>query len=316
MPNKPAKTSAIAVGDERQTCLVIGGGLAGLAAALRAKGKRWQVHVFEAQAELGGRVKSHYFHDPRGYCHLVCELGGEWIGNDHKRMWKLVDEFKLDTINHQYSLSFWDVNRQVQVVYRPNESPFSAELQQAFKDFGDEFRAMSKSPAKLKKLDKLDWWTKLKQMGYREEDLARRDLMDGTDFGESIRHTSAYAGATEYVSTRSSKADDTDEMDFKIVGGNSLLVQAMEKKIGAYSIHKGSAVEIVVQRRNSGKVEVRLAKRRGLRGRRMYLRRSGAVLEQDHLEAPEAGGSIGSGRATSICANHQDCGAIPKAVLG
>jgi monoamine oxidase len=53
--------------------------------------------------------------------------------------------------------------------------------------------------------------------------------MDSTDFGESIRMTSGYAGATEYLGE---DVNDTDEMDFKIRGGNSSLIDALVDFLG------------------------------------------------------------------------------------
>ena len=45
-------------------------------------------------------------------------------------------------------------------------------------------------------------------------------------------------------------------MDFKIQGGNSLLIDRLETHIGAKSIHKGDPVEAVIQR--EGKIELHL----------------------------------------------------------
>jgi hypothetical protein len=45
--------------------------------------------------------------------------------------------------------------------------------------------------------------------------------MDSTDFGETIRMNSAYTAATEYLSSKSEKVDTSDEMDFKVIGGNT-----------------------------------------------------------------------------------------------
>ncbi len=42
-------------------------------------------------------------------------------------------------------------------------------------------------------LDRYDWWTYLEKIGFTADDLRLRDLMDSTDFGESIRHVSAFA---------------------------------------------------------------------------------------------------------------------------
>ena len=75
-------------------------------------------------------------------------------------------------------------------------------------------------------LDLKDWWTVLRDIGFAENDLLHRDLMDSTDFGESIRQTGGYSAAAEYFSS-----DRYDEMDSKIVGGNIQLVRALEQAI-------------------------------------------------------------------------------------
>jgi monoamine oxidase len=46
-------------------------------------------------------------------------------------------------------------------------------------------------------------------VGLSTKSLLRRDLMDSTDFGESIRHTSGFVGATEY--TVWNRFDEMDE---------------------------------------------------------------------------------------------------------
>src|ERR1700750_3388901 len=60
----------------RHTCIVVGAGLSGLAAAFTLKKAGWNVTVLEARDRLGGRVVSHTFKENPN---LVCELGGEWI---------------------------------------------------------------------------------------------------------------------------------------------------------------------------------------------------------------------------------------------
>jgi monoamine oxidase len=68
--------------------------------------------------------------------------------------------------------------------------------------------------------------TKLRKLDFSELELVHRELMDSTDFGESIRHSSAYAGAAEYVFS-----NPFDEMDKKIYGGNYLLPGAFADAI-------------------------------------------------------------------------------------
>jgi monoamine oxidase len=67
-------------------------------------------------------------------------------------------------------------------------------------------------------------------------------MMDSTDFGETIRMNSAYTAATEYLSTKNEKVDDSDEMDFKVRGGNSRLINALARKIGLDNIRNEQVV--------------------------------------------------------------------------
>ena len=90
------------------------------------------------------------------------------------------------------------------------------------------------------RLDKTDWWRHLMNAGIAERDLDLRELADSTDFGESIRHVSAYSAITEYA-----ESSEKNEMDMKIRGGNSRLPEALAQNIGADRIklqHKVTAV--------------------------------------------------------------------------
>jgi monoamine oxidase len=80
-------------------CVVIGAGLSGLAAAYHLTRNSWKVTVLEVTRRPGGRVMTHRFGAAPG---LVCELGGEWIGNDHHEMRRLCREFELHLQAHQF----------------------------------------------------------------------------------------------------------------------------------------------------------------------------------------------------------------------
>jgi monoamine oxidase len=99
------------------------------------------------------------------------------------------------------------------------------------------------------RLDQYDWWTWLKQIGFSEDDLLLRDLQDSTDFGETIRMVSAFAAASEYF-----ESSPANEMDFKMTGGNSRLVDALASQLGNASLLTGMVVEKIVQR--GGRVTV------------------------------------------------------------
>lgn len=229
-------------------CVVLGGGLAGLAAAYRLTQKGWKITLVEATGRLGGRVKSHSFDEAP--C-VVCELGGEWIGDDHSEMQRLCRIFALPLQEHRYSNSFWNQKKPGQLV-APGNWCLSPRAARIWKNFARRFKAFG--TAELRELDKLDWWTKLEELGFSRKDLLRRDLMDSTDFGETIRMNSAYTAAGEYLSSASQRVNSTDEMDFKIVGGNSRLVDALADAIGRKNIRLKWEVHRLEQK--GGRVKV------------------------------------------------------------
>ncbi|MGF1668794.1 MAG: flavin monoamine oxidase family protein [Acidimicrobiia bacterium] len=69
------------------TVAVVGAGLAGLTCAHRLSASGVSVIVFEARHRVGGRT-----HSPMLSNGAVCELGGEWIGNDQSAIRALADE--------------------------------------------------------------------------------------------------------------------------------------------------------------------------------------------------------------------------------
>jgi monoamine oxidase len=203
------------------SCIVIGAGLAGLAAAHALKD--WNVTVLEARQRVGGRVLSFNFKESPD---LVCELGGEWVGASHERMKALCHDFKIPLKDHRFEA--WLM--QDGAVKRPGQWDFSPQAKAAFAKFRKTYEGYSERDRM--RLDQYDWWTWLKEIGFSEEDLLLRDLQDSTDFGETIRMISAFAAAAEYF-----ESSPANEMDFKMEGGNSRLVNALVSQVGTGSIH-------------------------------------------------------------------------------
>jgi monoamine oxidase len=236
---------------KRKHCLVIGAGLAGLAAADRLVKNKWTVEVLEADIDrLGGRVFTRRVHR-NGRPDLVYELGGEWIGTSHKRLIQMCDHFGLARMPHRYSFAFVEANK-CSKFYAPGTLPFSPSENAAFLRFQRSARSMD--ACEQKTLDRIDWWTKVRELGFSRKSLLRRDLMDSTDFGESIRHTSGFVGATEYTA-----GNRYDEMDEKVVGGNDQLVRALANSITRRRgrIYKGSFVSEIYQKRGAVTVVTR-----------------------------------------------------------
>lgn len=218
----------------KKSCVVIGAGFSGLAAAYKLKNAGWNVTVLEARDRIGGRVFSHSLPQNKN---LVCELGAEWVGESHERLKALCADFKIPLQKHQFD----DYLLQNGKVSRPGAWGFSPQAKTAF----DKAKANYEKLTALQqnKLDKLDWWTYLEKIGFSEDDLRLRDLMDSTDFGESIRHVSAFGALAEYA-----ESSPENEMDYKMTGGNSRLSEEFAKRIGAENIKINTLVTEVNQR--------------------------------------------------------------------
>src|SRR5580692_1853962 len=72
--------------------VVIGAGLAGLAAARRLVARGHEVTVVEARERVGGRTEGLLLADG-----TPLELGGQWLGEGHTRMYELVGQLGLST---------------------------------------------------------------------------------------------------------------------------------------------------------------------------------------------------------------------------
>ena len=221
-------------------CVVIGAGFAGLAAAYKLKTAGWRVTVLEARDRIGGRVFSHKF----AGTDLICELGAEWVGESHERLKALCHDFKIPLQKHQFDDHLLRDGR----VSRPGQWGFSPKAKAAFEKLIAGYEKLT--PLAKTRIDRYDWWTYLEKIGFTNDDLLLRDLMDSTDFGESIRHVSAFAALAEYA-----ESSPKNEMDYKMTGGNSRLAEEFAKRIGMENIKLRTHVDLVEHTR--GRLSVR-----------------------------------------------------------
>ncbi len=221
--------------------IIIGAGFAGLSAAYYLHKKNIEFIILEARNRIGGRVFSHTI-DPQE--NLVIELGAEWVGNSHTRLQNLCNEFGLELQNNQFDSHLIYQGK----YYKNNEWSYSDEWKKKFKTIIDGYEKLTK--ADKIKLDKMDWWRFLVNNGCEGRDLELRELLDSTDFGETIRSVSAFAALAEYA-----ESSEKNEMDLKIKGGNSQLAKALAGKIGLDKIKLQHKVKEVKQDLKGG-VEV------------------------------------------------------------
>lgn len=198
--------------------MILGAGLAGLAAAYALRKKGHEVTILEARKRVGGRVCSHPIDEKEN---LVVELGAEWVGKSHERIIALCKEFGLEMQNNQFTSHLiykGEYFSKDKWSYSPEWKAKWGQLMIDYKQFTDKDK---------KKLDKTDWWRFLVKQGISERDLDLRELIDSTDFGETIRSVSGYAALAEYA-----ESSEHNEMDYKIKGGNSRLPEALADKVG------------------------------------------------------------------------------------
>jgi monoamine oxidase len=227
----------------QHSCVIVGAGLAGLTAAYRLSTAGWKVTVLEARERAGGRAWSYHFEQAP---ELVCEMGGEWIGKDHKQILALAHELKVELEPHAYRV--WLL--QHDQLHAPGSWNFSEKSQTAWKHFMEDYKKYDEHDKR--KLDEYDWWTWLGKIGMTDGDRRIREIMDSTDYGESIREVSAFVAADEYVDTDYINPNNTDEMDFHVRGGNSVLVNTLVSRLPAGSLRLNAPVTAITQR--AGKV--------------------------------------------------------------
>jgi len=76
--------------------IVVGAGYAGLAAGLALQKAGKNILLLEARNRCGGRILTEYFSEQD-----YTDLGGQWIGPGHERMYQLAAEFGIETF-HTY----------------------------------------------------------------------------------------------------------------------------------------------------------------------------------------------------------------------
>ncbi len=220
--------------------IVLGAGFAGLSAALTLHENNVDVTVLESRSRIGGRVFTHTLDEA---AKLRVEFGAEWVGRSHTELQGLCKKFGLELLNNQFETDLY-----FRGSYAPvNQWDYTEEWKETFNHIIKNFPKLTE--VQKKELDAMDWWRFLVNNGIPESDLFLRELLDSTDFGESIRHVSGFSALSEYA-----ESSKKNEMDYKIKGGNGTLAQKIVDKIGAKRILMEHHVEKIEQK--DGKVKV------------------------------------------------------------
>jgi monoamine oxidase len=209
--------------------VILGAGLAGLAAGKMLVDNGYEVTILEAQNRIGGRVFSHTVDEREN---LVIELGAEWVGESHERMIALCKELDVELINNQFDDRLIFDHK----YFNKNEWNFSPEWNEKYDRIIKDYPKLTE--ADKIKLDKMDWWRFLMNNDIQQRDLDIMEYANSTDFGESIRFVSAYAALAEYA-----ESSVRNEMDLKAKDGNHQIVKAIAGKVGMENIKTGNKVD-------------------------------------------------------------------------
>jgi monoamine oxidase len=211
------RISAFGIGQQPKV-IIIGAGFSGLAAAYQLNKRGVDVVVLEARNRVGGRVFTYNIDAKEN---LNVELGGEWISKSQKRILGLCDELGLPLQDNFLQAHLYYKNQ----YFKPGEWSQSTDWQKKLAKLKMDFIDLSVEDQS--EVDKLDWWRYLLNNGCDGRDLDIQNLLDSVDFGESIRHVSAYAAMRHFTTVAQRK-----ELPLKIAGGNGKLATALAGKIG------------------------------------------------------------------------------------
>jgi monoamine oxidase len=228
----------------KPSIIILGAGLAGLSAAYSLQKKGYGVTIIEGRDRVGGRIDTRLVDKEEN---LSIEMGAEWIGKKHQRMLDLCAHFHLPLIIHRLRTHLIYKGK----YFKPNQWKLSQGWQDRIQKIVHDFPQMTKE--QLEELNSKDWWHFLLRNHIPQRDLEIMNLFESTDYGESIRFTSAL----EVITDMFSGGDTGLECFYRIGQGNSCLPNALAKEIGSAHIHLNKIVKKIHQEK--GKVEITCA---------------------------------------------------------
>jgi len=246
--------------------VVVGAGLAGLAATRRLVARGHEATLVEARERVGGRTEGLLLADG-----TPLELGGQWLGEGHSRMYELVDELGLSTFRtwNDEGMLLLDLQGKRSTM-KPNKgavphiSPFAlADLAQGLLRFGRlAARTDLERPWLTPNAEALD--------GQTWESWIRRNLRTGAGRAYfhvaceavwaaepsdvSLLHALFYAHSNANLETL--LAVDRGAQQDRVVGGSVRVAEAMAAALGERVVlghpvrrieHDGSSVRVIAR---------------------------------------------------------------------
>ena len=209
--------------------LIIGGGLAGLSAAVNLKQQGLNVLLLEETDRLGGRVKTTEING------LKIELGAEWIGRRHNRMQDLCNQYRLTLLAHE-------VNPCLRLGEPHNTKDILTDLYDKRPQLLSKFASWLKQQGEYSKEATLREC--LYNCGLDEQQIIVEKMMAKFIYGEDVSRLKA---ADVYQDIKEGVVEKEDS--FWIEGGNQLLVKNLAQILGEDNFLLNSKVTAIRQGR-------------------------------------------------------------------
>ena len=222
--------------------IVVGAGLAGLAAARAVAAAGRSVRVLEARSRVGGRTELGHLADGQ-----TIDLGGQWVGPGHDRMYALVEELGLSTFptynegDTVFSLGGRTGRLAPTKGAVPRLNPFAlADLAQGTARFGRLARSVDlDAPWRTRRADDLDGqtfrtWVRRNlrtPQGRAYFELYCQAVLAAELADVSLLHALFYTRSGTDMDTLA--AVDRGAQQDRILGGSALVSERMAESLGA-----------------------------------------------------------------------------------
>ena len=270
---------------------IVGGGIAGLAAALTLQDKGVSADVYESSSRLGGRMHSDWQEFGHGFWAngQQAELCGEFIDSNHKTILQLARRFNLATVDligaqpNMTTDTYWISGAQYPYAQASNDfKPVHMTLQGQIQAAGFPTLYNSFTPAgqMFDKMTVYDWITNYVPGGHGSQLGTLLNAAYNEEYGAETTAQSAlnliYLLGYKAGPGTWSIYGASDER-YHIAGGNSNLPVAIANALPAGSVHLGSAMTAIAVN-SDGSISVSFAKGKAITADHVILCMSFPVL--------------------------------------
>jgi monoamine oxidase len=248
---------------------IVGGGIAGLAAALALQDKGVYADVYESSGRVGGRMHSDWQEFGTGFWDngQQAELCGELIDTDHKTILQLAQRFGLATVDMLQAQpngttdTYWIFGAdypyaQASIDFKPVHNTLQGQIQQT--SYPTLYNSSTPAGQMFDKMTLYDWITQYVPGGHSSQFGALLNAAYNEEYGAETTDQSAlnliYLLGYKAGPGTWSIYGASDER-YHIVGGNSKLPVAIANALPSGSVHLGYRMSSIATN-NDGSINI------------------------------------------------------------